>query len=134
LLVSTAPPLGIASTTDTTTQPSAGPQMLRSTDGGSTFSVLSEPIGVQEACLPEQPARLTIWLFCAGDQTDWYSTDAGANYTPLKLPAGIGWLNAVDFFDRDHALALGGPSNDSPQVNLYRTSDGGATYRAVKFP
>jgi hypothetical protein len=135
LLVSTEAPVSTVSTTQTTAGPSSGGQLLSSTDGGSTFSSLPEPTGVTGACLPEQPTKLTIWLLCGGAQRDWNSTDAGASYTPMKLPSGIGWFNAVDFFDRDrdHALALGGPSDYSPQVNLYRTSDGGATYGVVKF-
>ena len=132
LLVSTAPPLDLWSTTETGTQPSVGGQILRSTDGGSTFSSQPEPTGVT-GCLPEQPTSHTIWLLCSRAQTDWYSSDAGVSYAPLTLPAGIGWFNSVQFFDREHGLAYGGPSEDSPQVNLYRTDNAGATYQPVRF-
>jgi hypothetical protein len=107
--------------------------LLSSTDSGSTFGVLAEPSAVTGACLPAQPGKLTIWLLCSAAQGNWQSTDAGATYTALRLPPGIGWFNSVDFFDRQHGLALGGPGAYSPQARLYRTTDGGATYKVIKF-
>lgn len=133
LLVSVEPPIGTCTEMQTTTQTVSEGQLLSSDDWGSSFAALPEPSGVSGGCLPEQPGSLRIWLLCPATQGNWQSTDAGATYAPLQLPPGIGWFNGVDFFDRRHGLAFGGPRTDSPQDHLYRTTDGGMTYKVIKF-
>ncbi|MCE2803042.1 MAG: glycosyl hydrolase [Gemmatimonadota bacterium] len=66
----------------------------------------------------------------------WRSTDGGRNWTRLGLPAAgqIGRIRAHPADpDRAFAAVLGRPFGRNPERGVYRTTDGGASWRKVLY-
>ena len=124
----------------------ANPALVRSTDGGQTWT---------PACLPASavpgPGGLLGIDFAADGRQGWVvgasggralalrTVDGGDRWLPGRLPDGIaGTLMDVDFADADHGWAVGaltgtGPANAAGAVVL-ASRDGGATWTVQSPP
>jgi photosystem II stability/assembly factor-like uncharacterized protein len=118
--------------------------IYRTTDGGTTWTPIK--VDVVGLCsidiLREQfinAGKLdTFTRIYAGGRVGGpaqliYSDDLGLTWTPITLPADIGPLLDVHFFDRRHGIVAAGTSTDTAQSNalILSTSDGGKTWTRV---
>ena len=60
------------------------------------------------------------------------TTDGGASWSPVHLPATITAWQYLGFTDATHGVAIGYAGTQSPaNQRLYYTTDGGASYHLV---
>jgi hypothetical protein len=108
----------------------SGPgELLVSHDQGASFTRYAAPPNV--ACQFEEPAPGVIWAHCATGMLSgvWRSTDSGAHFTPAS---GSGTTRGA--LELPNSAAFGAASATTAVVGyqqLYRTADGGASYRLV---
>ncbi|HEV7641602.1 MAG TPA: hypothetical protein VGO39_12115 [Gaiellaceae bacterium] len=110
----------------------------RSTDGGSTFSPLRTPSGlVNSARLAPAADRTAMLIRNGAGAPALLTTDAGASWTTPKTPAGATFWAWVGFTDAKTGAALVQTGYDTAAgvetQQLWRTSDGGARWSAVRF-
>ncbi|MGI8572671.1 MAG: WD40/YVTN/BNR-like repeat-containing protein [Solirubrobacteraceae bacterium] len=107
----------------------SGPKLLVSHDGGGTFS--SYPAPSDLPCDFEEPVPPVVWAHCATgtESSTWRSSDGGRRFTapgPGSGEAGIApEPNSAVFAAASDTTAVLG------YQQLYRTTDGGATYSPV---
>lgn len=110
----------------------------RSTDGGVTFAPLhlrtSIPNSTRLAPASDTSALLIV---NAAGATPLLTTDAGAHWTTPKTPAGAAAWAWAGFTDAETGAALVQTHYDTAarlQVQqLWRTTDGGSSWRIVRF-
>lgn len=105
----------------------SGQRLMVSHDGGSTFTAHAAPPNV--ACHFEEPAPPVIWAHCATGMLSgtWRSVDGGRSFSA----AGSGMP------EMPNSAAFGAASESTAVVGyrqLYRTTDGGATWSPTSGP
>jgi hypothetical protein len=111
-------------------------QALRSVDGGAHWSGLSTGKATAGAGLANSallaPASGTVALLEPGPNGELLrTTDGGASWAPVSFPSGAGsWFSWIGFTDASTGSALRVVPNaqGSSSYQLWRTSDGGATW------
>jgi photosystem II stability/assembly factor-like uncharacterized protein len=111
--------------------PGVGEYLLVSHDDGATFSQYTAPPNV--ACAFEEGPTPVVWAHCATGMMsgDWRSADGGAHF---ETATGSG---AARLPELPNSAAFGAASPTTAVTGfkqLYRTTDGGATWSTVPTP
>lgn len=108
-------------------------QALRSTDGGRSFAALGTGPVPNSVALAPADAVTAVLLDQA---TMWRTANGGAAFSPVvRAPATMGWLSA-SFVSSSVGAALSAAHDGAGAVTstaLWRTVDGGRTWRQVMF-
>ncbi len=114
-------------------QDASGSGLLRSTDGGATWQVVSGPVkgelgrvhatGVRIAFAPSQPKT----IFVPSTNLHYRSLDGGKTWTTFRVPDQDAYAIAIDPADPKRVYA--GGRGQSHQISV--SSDGGQTWRGI---
>jgi photosystem II stability/assembly factor-like uncharacterized protein len=110
----------------------------RSTDGGVTFTrlPLRKSIPNSTRLAPASDTAAVLIINAAG-ASPLLTTDAGAHWTTLRTPAGATSWAWVGFTDAETGAALVQTRYDAAAgiqlQQLWRTTDGGSSWRIVHF-
>lgn len=103
--------------------------VLLSNSLGETWELLTGPSGgnnlLTVQCLTED-----IWVVGASDGYAYYTEDAGVTWTQIAsfAGAGTGSVPVIKFSPSNSAIGLLAHTNGTPEVKMYRTTDGGNTW------
>jgi len=129
--------LMVAARAPTEPPTSVGP-IYRTTDGGRTWSRVSDGIRGDANCGPWPSMRFATsnagWIgdqACGGPATIYVTHDAGATWASEHLPAPFGSSVSAPVFVDDHYGFL--PIGDDKGTTLIST-DGGATWSTLQIP
>lgn len=102
--------------------------LARSTDGGRTFVAGAGPCFADLGGRLEASSMRVVWATCATGMMAgaFRSTDGGATFVPLHTPPLVNSAELAPASDRIAVLAANGAGRP-----LYRTIDGGATWRPL---
>jgi photosystem II stability/assembly factor-like uncharacterized protein len=110
----------------------------RSTDGGVTFAPLRTPLGLVNSALLAPASDTTAMLIRNGASAPpLETTDAGTSWTTPATPAAATFWSWVGFTDAETGAALVqtryGTAAGVETQQLWRTTDGGSSWRNVRF-
>jgi hypothetical protein len=110
----------------------------RSTDKGVTFAPLRTPLGLVNSALLAPASDTTAMLIRNGASAPpLETTDAGTTWTTPATPAGATFWSWVGFTDAEAGAALVQTRYDTAAgvetQQLWRTTDGGSSWRNVPF-
>lgn len=112
--------------------PGAAPEVYTTTDGGTTWvAVAGVPVTTTGSAVQNPPAVVGshVW-FSSFDGYVYHSPDRGRTWTASNSGAGTPLWN-LTFRDAQNGLASYTDPINGGSTNLYRTTDGGATWAAV---
>jgi photosystem II stability/assembly factor-like uncharacterized protein len=111
--------------------PGLGDELMVSHDSGRTFARYAVPPSV--ACAFQEQARPVIWAHCATGMLSgvWRSTDNGTSFQPAS------GANRQSLPELPNSSAFAAASSTTAVVGyqqLYRTTDGGASWAPIASP
>ncbi|HNP31922.1 MAG TPA: T9SS type A sorting domain-containing protein [Flavobacterium sp.] len=111
------------------------------TNGGTSWNAKTFDVGDTTLSITNiSPVSATTAWVGAYDQTNglggvFKTTDGGDTWTPQNTTAyttaGESWFDAVHFWDANVGVTMGDPAGASGEFEVYRTTDGGATWNAI---
>jgi hypothetical protein len=117
--------------------PSHGPALQLSGDGGRSFSTVCLPVSGQGEVggVARQPGR--TWVVGSSSSAAFaaVTSDGATTWTLGRLPVGLVSLGDVDFVNGDRGWAVGSLNgSDRESGAIVVTSDGGATWQYQALP
>lgn len=113
-----------------------GGVVLRTTDGGTTWSLVTAPATGYDNYSIDAVDANTAWVNCtessSGINMRVYKTTNGGTSWTQQLQDPPAWGNAVKFADANNGIATGDPGAGSNYFSLWRTTNGGTNWIAVE--
>ena len=119
-------------------------EFTRTTNGGSSWTPGTINVGNTALSIGNISAvdANTAWVSVSDPTTGgggaWKTSDAGVTWTQQNttgFTSATSWCDGVHFFDANTGIAFGDPDTATATTfEVYRTTDGGATWSAVTTP
>jgi photosystem II stability/assembly factor-like uncharacterized protein len=116
--------------------PAPSIHVLRTHDGGQTWSEVTPPEDSLSEIGGMLSSGLNAWLFYLGTDRVWRSTNDGATWTASQAGYSEGQFATFEFTDAQHGWMLQEVESGfgSQLVSLFRTIDGGDTWQEIVNP
>lgn len=112
--------------------------ILKTIDGGTTWSALTGPAGqtTDDIIAMHVIDKLNVWVGY-DDGTLWYTHDGGVTWAQRAFPGTSGEIRYITFYEDLIGYVLfdnGVGSVPAADCDLYRTIDGGYTWQEIALP